>query len=71
MKIWISDIADKLIKKGFKSSDYDSPDLEPLIIEYLVENKFFDKLYDEMVTIEQAENFPRNAGEYREKIGEF
>lgn len=53
MKIFISDLAEKLHDKGFTWKDIDNPEIDNFIIEYLSSEGLFDKLYDEMVLIKE------------------
>jgi hypothetical protein len=71
MKLDVTELAQFLLTRNLSVNDLDSSRTELLIIEYLAEQKLFDKLYDEMNNLEQEKHKPRNADEYREKIGEF
>lgn len=71
MKLDVTELSKFLLEKNLSIFDLDSARAELLVIEYLTEQKLFDKLYDEMIHIEQEKLQPRDVDEYREKIGEF
>lgn len=71
MKINFKELSELLLEKNFTSFDVDSPKLSFEVLQFLADQNFFGLLYTEMVNVEQEKTKPRNAGEYKEKIGEF
>ena len=55
MKIFVSDLAEKLHSRGYTWKDLDNPDIDAEIINYLSNEGLFDKLYDEMILIKEHE----------------
>jgi hypothetical protein len=71
----IKTLAAKLIERGFKSNQVDSPEMENAVIELLSWQGFFDKLTLEMELLEERvldekRGKPKTRAEWLEYIGE-
>ena len=53
MRINLQPLAELLYKKGFRLKDLDTNNMDDLVLDYLVGEKFFDYLHDEMSMIQE------------------